>query len=390
MPRAKRPKLDAGRIHFRIQKTYEGIGQVRVNSHTKDPDLYHRMCIALDELYTMHDKWGWLRQLKRGDVSAPEIYELYKMQALHKAKSPSDLKKLDPDAYDWLDREVTLSEKTKQTYREQFRLLLREFPNRVVTDLPLILQSYKKSCTGKNKEMTKARTFNLARSAVMSYLSKAFNDQDDTWLAVKRVSPFPKNWRQRTPTHVTTKELLELLTKLTPKYRDVVWAVYTCGFRPSEYIGDWSPNADGCSLTIHGTKTAGSVRVCPMPYPPMRHKIHLRSFEQIMQRATNGEVQPYDLRRSFSRLLVSDEIGIPLWRVRAYMGHGAGIGDDFAMTLHYQKGKVTSDDLRKDSEKIRAFLDRQIASYKPPRTKMFKSEKMNAALEAKRKVHNAK
>jgi hypothetical protein len=127
-----------------------------------------------------------------------------------------------------------------------------------------------------------------------------------------------------------------------------------------------------------------------MPYPPMRHKIHLRSFEQIMHRATNGEVQPYDLRRSFSRLLVSDDVRIPLWRVGAYMGHGAGLGDDFAMTLHYQKGKVTLDDLRKDSEKIRAFLDRQMATYQAPSKKKFQSDSMNIALEAKRRAHNAK
>lgn len=384
MPKlVKKPKLDGRRTNYRIERTFKGIGEIRVSSGTTDLAVYKRMLVMLDELYNNPHKWHLLRQLQLREVSAPALYALYATGSVHTVDSANSVLRLDPHMFEWL-ASAEMGDAAKRTYGEQFKYLVTAKSAATVRDLPDLVKKYRERCKGRKTY----RSFDLCRSAVMSYVSKAFTDQQGIYAAVKQIPRFGRKYRKRKPQHMTVKDVLELQAKLSPKYREVIWSMFTCGFRVREYMGNWDVATD--HILIRGTKTAGALRKVPLVEEPKRHSIHPRSFAQIMQAATDGRFQPYDFRRSYARLLAN--AGIPLYRIVEYMGHGEGLGDlldDYHMTLHYQRGDVAGEDYAADAKLVQQFIAKQRKEYKPPSKKRFRSKAMNNALEAKRREANA-
>jgi hypothetical protein len=255
---------------------------------------------------------------------------------------------LRPHLFDWLT-DSGLADRTRRVYAEQYTLLLRHTAvGTRVMDLYDLLAAYGVHCRAPPGTH---RSFNLFRAAVLSYLHGAFRDQRPLWQEiVEHIRPLPGPPRRRAPRHLNADELRALLPQFSPKYRDVVWALFTTGMRISEYREEdrkyWRVLED--RVHFAGTKTAAANRDIPRIDTPVHARIHLRSFAQVMQRGTNGIYQPRDLRRSYARLLA--DAGIPEYRQAVYMSYAVR-----TMTAHYQAGDV-SRYLADDAVRLRTTL----------------------------------
>jgi len=268
----------------------------------------------------MPERWYLLKAICRHELSPMQLYAFYRTQQLGKAPTVTSVVQLRPHMFDWL-ADSGLADRTRRVYAEQFQLLLRAAHNAVrVMDLYELLTAYRARCRA--PERGTHRSFNLCRAAVLSYLHSAFRDQRALWHEIaEHIAPLPRPARRRPPRHLTPSAGRALLPSFSSKYREVVWTLYTTGMRISECREEdrkrWHVLAD--RVHVAGTKTAAANRDIPLIDSPVRHKIHMRSFAQIMSAATSGAFQPRDLRRSYARLLA--DAGIPEYRQAVYMGH---------------------------------------------------------------------
>lgn len=345
------PKRDRGRKMLRIDRRYRGVGHIRVSSGIRDRTTYQRLLVMFEELHTMPERWHLLKAISRHELTPMQLYAFYKTEQLGQAPTVTSVVRLHPHMFDWL-ADSGLADRTRRVYGEQFKLLLRGAHDAMrVMDLYELLVAYRARCRA--PERGTHRSFNLCRAAVLSYLHSAFRDQRALWHEiVEHIPPLSRPARRRPPRHLTPHSVRALLPALSRKYREVVWTLYTTGMRISEYREEdrkrWHVLAD--RVHVAGTKTVAANRDIPLIDSPVRHKIHMRSFAQIMSAATSGAFQPRDLRRSYARLLA--DAGIPEYRQAVYMGHAV-----HTMTAHYQVGDVTGY-LMDDAARLSAALDR--------------------------------
>ena len=343
------PKRDRGRKMLHIDRRYRGIGRIRASSGVRDRRTYQRLLVMFEELHTMPERWYLLKAVLRHELTPMELYVFYKTQQLGHAPTVSSVIPLRPHLFDWIT-DSGLADRTRRVYAEQYALLLRHAaPGARVMDLYDLLAAYRVRC--RTPERGTHRSFNLCRAAVLSYLHSAFRDQRPLWQEIiEHIAPLPRPARRRVPRHLTPDELRTLLPRFSPKYRDVVWTLFTTGMRISEYREEDRKSWDVLDDRVHiaGTKTAATNRDIPRIGVPVHARIHLRSFAQIMQQVTNGLYQPRDLRCSYARLLA--DAGIPEYRQAVYMGHAVR-----TMTAHYQAGDV-SGYLTDDAARLNTLL----------------------------------
>jgi hypothetical protein len=156
-----------------------------------------------------------------------------------------------------------------------------------VSDLYHLLTAHRLRCL--NRERPAYRSFNLCRSAVLSYLRFAFRDQRALWREIgEQIRPFARERRRRQPHHLTAGEVIALLPKFTLKYREVVWTLFTTGMRMSEYIEEGTCRWTLLSDRVHvaGSKTPSADRIIPGIEYPVKHRIHPRSCAQVLARVT--------------------------------------------------------------------------------------------------------
>ena len=96
--------------------------------------------------------------------------------------------------------------------------------------------------------------------------------------------------------------------------------------------------------TVHRLRVAGQQLI----QRPTLAVIHRRTFEDKVRERTNRQIEPYDLRRCFSRWMES--AGVPRIRRKMYMGHA--VGD---VTELYERHEVEAY-LVADAAKVRAWL----------------------------------
>lgn len=337
-------RLEKGRSNFRIDRRFRGIGRIKKSSGTSDRAVYRRMLVMLDELYEM-PKWEILKDIQSGVVSPLEVYNSYKTHKLENVSSAATVKLLNPTLFEWANGH-DVAESTRAAYAETFRAMLRCAPvDGKVNDLPGVLGRFRKVCAQRQTH----RTFNMCRSAVQAYLRTTLRRSHRLWVDVADIPPFDTKARKRPGNPQTVAQMLELMTRLSPKFRQVAWSIFTTGMGTKEYLGPWE--ASGGGLHIGGTKREMRNRVIPLVGYPIRHHIHSRSFAQVLQRASGGKVQPYDIRRSFAKLM--EDAGITRTRRRIYMGHK--IGD---VTEIYERHEVDQY-LGSDAKILQEFIARE-------------------------------
>lgn len=124
---------------------------------------------------------------------------------------------------------------------------------------------------------------------------------------------------------------------------------------PAEYwerLGGWW-REETTHLRVHGTKREGRDRNVPIVRAPVRPVCWEGKFRQLLAEASGGQVQPYDLRRSFAHWM--ELARIPRTRRRLYMGHGKRDVTDLYEFHEVQRF------LEEDGATLRTWLAAQLA-----------------------------
>src|SRR5439155_22488002 len=79
-------------------------------------------------------------------------------------------------------------------------------------------------------------------------------------------------------------------------------------------------------------------------------------FRTLLAAATAGQMQPYDLRRTYAHWL--EEAGINATRVKLYMGHGQATVTDRYL-CHQVKPY-----LARDAKRLRRYIAREIPAFR--------------------------
>jgi integrase len=344
------PTIERGRKHFRLDKRFAGIGDVKRSSGTAHKTIYKRMLTMFDELYTQPDKWYLIKKVIDKKLTPLELYEADKYDRLASVTRDDTGLALRKNILGWLDGNTTLGTAAKRNYGEQFTYLLADVPaGAKLADLPKYLDRYKGKCRTKGT----LRSFNLCRAAVLSFVRDRFRRSHPLYHAVAEVAPFPKPKAKRLGNPQTVAQIDELSQKLSAKMRDIVWTCFTTGMGVSEYTGQWSVDAETAGVRIEGTKRESRKRWVPLIIQPVRHSIDPRTFQQILQRESGGKVRPYDLRRSYAKML--SEAGIVRSHRIAYVGHADG-STAGAMTDRYEREGEIRSFLGADAETLRKFI----------------------------------
>lgn len=353
------PHRDKGLGSFLIDRTFADVGRLKLSSGTSRERTFNRLNAMLSELYAA-GRLDQLRRLRDRKVTPLALLDLYRSHGSDPEQLPreSELAPLFPldgedsgQAGHWLLS--VRNPKTRQGYRKSLAALQRIHTDATASALPDLLRQYRAACQG-----THHRSFNLARSAVQSFLraTMAKGRRNPLWVDVAALLPLPEEKRtKRSPLAVIrARELRAKLNARTAGYGDMLWAMCLTGMGPDEYWGAWS--VERPAVHIAGTKTGGRDRRVPFlealaspvaRYPAFRKALLLVSTGLDAQQPGGGRgrkaavrtrdllklasqhpdrVTVYDLRRTFANWLETAEI--PRTRRRIYRGHEArDIGD---------------------------------------------------------------
>lgn len=218
------------------------------------------------------------------------------------------------------------------------RLAATMDPDATLTALPDAVKNYR------NAYRHAPRSFNHARTTVMALLRDTLGRRHRLWLDVADI-PTLKVRPTRAKHPLQPDALRELVRKLGEPYGPMAWTMATTGMGWLEYSGTWE--REGVGLRIHGTKTAGRDRLIPLVslLHPCEGTIY--AFRWHLTKHGNG-VTPYDLRRTFTSLMV--DAGVPRPRRKLYLGH-----EPEDITALYEQQEVV-EYLTKDAERMRAVL----------------------------------
>jgi hypothetical protein len=190
-----------------------------------------------------------------------------------------------------------------------------------------------------------ARSFNIARATVLSFLKDQVGKRDERYLAVQYDIP-PMPHRAKRTSGLTPEEAREVAEQLDPLAARIWWGLCMTGMRPSEFWGEWE--IEGNTMRVRGTKTANAERVIPLLYPVAKPGLTYRQFNRRLEKLEQP-VRARTGRKCFARWM--NEAGIPRTRRRAYLGHAAR--ED--VTDRYE-GYSPEEYLDEDRQRLRAFI----------------------------------
>lgn len=330
---------------LRIDRIVAGIGRIQRSSGTHDRRLLRELNKMIDQLRD-YGRLDILRALRDGEWTPLEIYRLYRVAGANPAgirfEKATDLQAAIDN---WLDRREqmgTLRPTTLQMYRSCLRRVMEKAaPGATLNDLPELLRRYKDRAKG-------ARSFNIARATVLSFLKDQVGKRDERYLSVQYDIP-PLSHRAKRTTGLTPDEAREVAEQLDPLAARAWWGLCTTGMRPSEFWGEWE--IEGNTIRVKGTKTENAERVIPLPYPVSRPGLTYRQFNRRLEKLELA-VRARSGRKCFARWM--NEAGIPRTRRRAYLGHAAR--ED--VTDRYE-GYSPEKYLDDDRERLRDFIGAQ-------------------------------
>ena len=327
------PKLVNGRGNLPIEKSagyVDGVkvGLIRVSSGTRDAKVYSRL---LDMLAALKEigRADLLIDIKERRRRPLEVLKLYRQQRLADLPDVASAALLETALFDWLSVAVKksgerLSDRTKRSYRNNFRQLLRvtsvvgrtsassKPPS--IRDLPVLLARYRDKCV----QLEHYMPFNQTKCACLAFARGTESERQYSHLyrSIAKIDGLStKRKKQRNALRIfQVRALMEILPE---PHRSHVWNFVVTGMRLGEMSSKWSIEYD--RIVIPGTKTAAAVRIVPRTGLPVRFPFAKSTFLQKLRKASEGRVSPLDLRATYARLL--EEAKIPESRIDAYFGH---------------------------------------------------------------------
>ncbi|MEJ7758657.1 MAG: hypothetical protein WKF55_03575 [Gemmatimonadaceae bacterium] len=187
---------------------------------------------------------------------------------------------------------------------------------RPVIELPKLLAEYRDYTLG-------ITTFNRVRAACQAFARDNGGRQSLLWKEItntRRYKERPLSQRKRYPLEVS--ELVKLAEASDDDSARAVLSMALTGMGITEYWGFWEDSPQ--LIYVHGEKRKGRDRpILRLVKPWQPDNFTADAFRRRLTKIANTSglpVRPYDLRRTFARLL--ENAGVVRSNCSAYMGHG--------------------------------------------------------------------
>ena len=292
-----------------LKRKFPGLRLIRRATGTTNPRTFaaiDRMCTVLWDAARL----DLLDALATGRIHPMTMYERFRAGHLSTLPSADVLPALVDTLRDWLEASE-VSRETQRGRRNVLVVVTRLAPTGTLGDLPDVLRTYRAQAAAH------PRAFNLARATLQAFLRDHLGKSHALYAALSDV-PALRYRPSRRGRPFSPDQLRGLMKAMGHPHGLMAWTMATTGMGPKEY---WE---DGFEVTphgvaIHGQKRASRERVVPRVSVTTAPQVS-RGRWQIRFRQQAPGRSPYDLRRTFSNLLV--EAGIPANRRQHYMGHG--------------------------------------------------------------------
>ena len=241
---------------IRIQKSYKGVGRIRVASGTNDARLVQRIMNALDEFHHANNL-SILRAVKGGEISPQEALDALTKDGVMARATVGTNNPLLPALESWLATH-DVKESTRKSYADHLKQFAKVInKTHTVADLPAVLLKYREKCA-------KADTRVVFR--VVQMLCQAFavstNGKGTTFY--HEIANIPRfKGKPKKETLAVRVQDIQLLTSLVPKHHaEAIWSLCCTGLRRTEFfeINGASWTLDSEVVKVSGTKTKNSIR----------------------------------------------------------------------------------------------------------------------------------
>jgi integrase len=291
-------------------------------------------------LHTLHEQGrdDLVNAVARGTIKPLQLYNRWKFSRLEDLPHADELPRFTDVWPGWLAG-FEASDFHKAACEGYCRRLAATMePDATLTALVDALKGYR------NVYRNSPRTFNYARTTIMAFLRDTIGRRHRLWLDVADIPEL--RVKRKKKRGLPVEQLHDLVRKLGEPYGPMAWTMATTGMGWLEYSGAWE--REGVGLRIHGTKTGGRDRLIPLVslLHPCEGTVY--AFRYHLTAASDGTVTPYDLRRTFTGIMV--DAGVPRPRRKLYLGH-----EPEDITALYEQQDVI-EYLTKDAERMRAVL----------------------------------
>lgn len=341
---------------FVIDRRFKGVGRIRKSSGTSDRRTFDQINFCLTELWNT-GRLDILIRLRDSIVAPLAVYDAFRHHQLDSLRSPDDIPHLLPGGdvekspvIAWVTS-YQMADTTRTAYNACLRLLLK-YANATCTigDLPRLLRKMRADYADR------PRTFNQTRSVLQAYANKTQEKHSVLWNEIRKVPTLTyKVAREGNPLGI--REVWELVNKAgSLDAVKMIWTLALTGMRQREYyVNGFELDEKEDRILIHGEKNDQSERTIPLVDPSLMGPptMDYKTFLHVLKRLSRREVKPYDLRRTFARLM--EEAGIIESHQMVYMGHAPQ-----NMTGRYKKPRISHAMRVEDGRKIRAYLKKEL------------------------------
>ena len=331
------PWRDGQSGSFVLDRRVRGIGRIKRASGTTSPAVFKKMNRAVTQLADQ-GRVDILRALRDGTITVREFYDAFQRGETATLPTAKAGRPLVASWTAWIAKK-DCGAAHKRSLAQSLRHMHANAETRIA-DLPDLLEA------ARDRLRAHPQSFRLCRSACQAFVKATLKRSHPLYAEMGAVEPL-KIRAQRTKHPAAPYEMWAVLERLPILAKPIARTICLTGMRCNEFWGTWSTELD--RVHIHGTKTKGAERVVPnligiARWPGMTY----RAFRLALAEASDGQMTPYDLRRTYATWL--EAAGIPRTRRRLYLGHG-----NQDVTDIYEWHEVTKF-LEEDAAKIRAFL----------------------------------
>ena len=334
-----------------IDREFHPIGRIQVASGTTRRATFTR----LNEMITA------LRELPRFDIlRAIRDKQLTPLQVLEKWPNKLDELPLGRAAKPLIEAIEAWRETADvgEKYRSDLKYTIAHItgdakPETVVQELPDIVRALRLSM----KDTPTA--FNLVKRAAQAFVRDTLGRRHPVYHGVTDIEAL--TIAKKRETRPQTPAQLEAITKKMPaETAAMAWSLASTGMRPVEY---WSRRGASWALRdgyvqVNGQKSDAARRKVPLAGTIVQPACWEGKFRADLDAASGGQVQTYDLRRSFMNWM--EAAGIIRTRRKLYFGHSGG-----DVTSLYEWHEVEQF-LEEDARRLRDYIERELAPLKTP------------------------
>lgn len=338
------PHRDRGKGTFRLDRRLRGVGRICIASGTTHAPTFRRLNEMLGGLQE-RGRLDLLRAIRDGQLAPLQVYEAYRVGELDRLPTAETMGALSPALTAFVEG-YTGSPSHKANMKSAVKHITRAASSTTtLAELPAIVRALR--ATMKDTP----RMYNVVKATAQAFVRERYGKASKLWFELAGIQPLKV--RQRVVKHPATPEELNAITqRMENAHAAMAWSLAETGMRPKEYWGEWK---DGKTyVTIHGTKTKGAERKVPRPGVLVVPQCWYGAFRKALAFASDGQMTPYDLRRTYANWL--EDAGIPRTRRRLYLGHSAKDTTDL-----YEWRELEAH-LEADGRTLSAWLDAQLSA----------------------------